>query len=233
MGTRRRGDGSNWQPEGDRPREEPAAVSGLPPEWGRIVIPDDASALSAEAEQVRGELTNRRFSVDPPRRPTERRHTVGVSLLIMSVAVLITLVSLFAMAWSGSSLPQPPAPEPEPMPAITLQEVGGPPVALHTVGPAVILLVEECDCADLINDTRETAPPHVTVVVVDQAPPSQAPPAGVRWLLDPDGAVRATLGLSPPTGVAATVLLVDQEQALTFTTRAVSVRSFQPALSTL
>lgn len=229
MGTRRTGDGGDWFPNGDHSPEEPPGVPGLPPEWGRVVIPDDASALAAEAEQVRQELTS-----DRKRFPIPGRPGVGVPLLIMSVAVFITLVSLFIMAWAGSTVPQRTVPSPAPMPAVTLTEVGGGQVATDTLGPAVVLLVEDCDCSGLIRDTHAAAPSGVAVVVVDRvAPRGDPPPDGVRWLLDPDGALRSAVGLSPPTGAAAAVLLLDQEQTVTLTTRTTSVRTFQPALERL
>lgn len=233
MGTRRTEDGGDWPPEGDRPPEEPPELSGLPPEWGRIVIPDDASALAAEAEQVRRELARERRGRQPPGAPGGRG-ALGVPLLIMSVAVLITLISLFAMTWSGSTPPDRSAPPPTPMPAITLSQHNGREVALNTVGPAAILLVEGCDCDRLIAETSVAAPPDVAVVVVDRSPPAGgAPPEDVLWLLDPDNSLRAALGLSPPTGAAATVMLIDRQQNVTLTTRTTSAGTFQSSLVTL
>lgn len=236
MGTRRIEDGGDWPSEGDRPPEEKPEVRGLPPEWGRIVIPDDASALAAEAEQVRRELARERRRRRLPRFVAPRRDPVGVSLLIMSAAVLVALISLFVMTWSGTSAtPERPAASPTPMPAVTLHRPDGRGVSLDTVGPAAILLVEECACERLIADTVATAPPDVAVVVVDREPPAadQSPDDGVVWLLDPDGRLRAALGLSPPTGAAATVVLVDRSQNVTLTTRTTSASGLQPFLGAL
>lgn len=228
MGTRRTGDGGHWPPEGDNPREEPPGLPGLPPEWGRIVIPDDPSALAEEAEQVRWELARRRT------RPfSAHRSTHGGALLLMAGAVLVTLLSLFVMAWSGSTF-QRTVPPARPMPAITLTELNGRQVALETLGPAAILLVEECECDNLIRETAAAAPSGVNVIVIDSAAPSgDLPPPGVRWLLDPNAEVRGALGLSPPTGAAGTVLLVNAQQALTQTIRTTTVRSFQGGLERL
>lgn len=236
MGTRRIEDGGDWPSEGDRPPEEKPEVRGLPPEWGRIVIPDDASALAAEAEQVRQELARERRRGRLPRFVTPRRDPLSVSMLIMSAAVLVTLISLFVMTWSGTTAtPDRDPTSPAPMPPVTLHQPDGRGVALNTVGPAAILLVEECACEGLIAETAAAAPPDVAVVVVDRGPPpaDKPLPENVVWLLDPDGQLRAALGLSPPTGAAATVLLVDRSQNVTLTTRTTSVSSFQPSLGVL
>ena len=47
-----RPDNGNDPPQDDRGR----GLSGLPPEWGTIVIPDDPSELAGEADQIRREL---------------------------------------------------------------------------------------------------------------------------------------------------------------------------------
>lgn len=59
--------------DGRPERDEPSDwVRDLPPEWGRIVIPDDPAALAAEAEAVRRELRARRS-----RRPGDPRPALG------------------------------------------------------------------------------------------------------------------------------------------------------------
>ncbi len=68
----------------------------LPPEWGRVVIPDDLAALADEAEQVRREL--RRAAADrrrwrPPAGP----------VLVLIVAVLTTIAGLAAVTWPRAS----------------------------------------------------------------------------------------------------------------------------------
>lgn len=242
MGTRRTENGDNWPPDGDRsPDEQPDLPErpALPPEWGEIIIPDDPAELAAEAEQIRWELAQEK--IDRPwwerfrmRGLPETEPAVGVPLLIMSVAVLLTLISLCAMAWSGSSVPERPQPHPSPMPPVTLTDSGGHAVTLATLAPAVILLVEECDCATLTAETVAAAPPGVTVIAVDSStPPPEAAAGNPLVLTDPEGAVRAALGLSPPTGAAATVVLVNQDQEVTYSARVASVAAFRSALADL
>jgi hypothetical protein len=102
MGTLSGGNGG-WPPE---------ELPDLPPEWGTIVIPDDASELAGESTRVRRELrrearrsTWRRrlhLASPPPRSPGEDTSTLGVPLLVISIAVIATLTSLFAIAWPTS-----------------------------------------------------------------------------------------------------------------------------------
>jgi hypothetical protein len=104
----------------------------LPPGWGPIRIPDDASELADEAARVRRELRERG---DRPRaaRPAERGAAAGaprpgagghvtelrwhpaepateppslrLPLLIVTAALLAAVASLFAVAWSGARRP--------------------------------------------------------------------------------------------------------------------------------
>jgi hypothetical protein len=101
MGTRGGGNGDGWPPDG---------LPDLPPEWGAIVIPDDASELAEEAARVRRQLRRdtrrrrwRRRLHLPPANPRPDRAddtpTLGVPLLVISIAVIATLTSLFAIAW--------------------------------------------------------------------------------------------------------------------------------------
>src|SRR5262245_27143844 len=102
---------------GNRPPDnggQPDGVPDLPPEWGVIVIPDDPAELAEEAACVRRELRRearrdrwRRRLHLPPRGSTDDSAAVGIPLLIMTIAVLATLTSLFAVAWPGSSRPVP------------------------------------------------------------------------------------------------------------------------------
>lgn len=234
MGTYH-GDSGNPPPDGDHSPDEPL---DLPPEWGEIVIPDDASALAAEAEQVRRELAEQREGeFDLPglqEGPAsgDREPSVGVPLLIMSVAVVITLLSLFAMAWSGSrdSSTNPTGTgqtQPEVangLRGLVLEDAAGQPAALTAYAPMAILLIEDCpDCMELVAATAATAPAGVSVAAVGQSmpqwPPQLAPPEpGDAPLLftDPDRTVRAALDLPAP-GETATVVLVDQDGQVTRT----------------
>jgi hypothetical protein len=241
MGTQHGGNGDNVPPDGDRSQEPD--LPELPSEWGDIEIPDDLSALAEEVEQVRQELERERRegrSLRRPARPHGSEPSIGVPLLIMSVAVIITLVSLFAMTWSGSTT----APDgvsteaPNQLPMLILTDAEGTRVSLADHLPMAIMLVEECDCGTLLAATAATAPPGVTVVAIDQQPPPR--PAGLAdadpvplLLADPTGRVRAQLDLGPPTDVA-TVVLVNHEGQITRTHDTVtSVAQFQPDLTAL
>ena len=76
----------------------------LPPEWGRVVVPDDASALADEAVQVRRELRRRTSTTRWRRRlgltaRPDGRPPLGLPLLMLLVAVLATAVGLVAVTW--------------------------------------------------------------------------------------------------------------------------------------
>lgn len=250
MGKHHGGDSGN-PPDGDHQPDEPVDLPELPPEWGDLTIPDDPSELAAEAEQVRRELAERRaaeaghpsFGFFRSRESAgERQPSVGGPLLIMSVAVLITLISLFAMAWSGSSRPTGVDPEADPvetLPQVTLTDADGSPVALTAQAPVAILLIEECtDCANLVAATAGAAPPGVTVAAVGHSPPP--PPPGLEpdaptplLLGDPYQVVRASLALAAPTN-AATVVLVNADQQVTHTFPTVTaIGQFQAELGDL
>lgn len=78
---------------GSRPGED-SPLSGLPEEWGRIVVPDDASDLEDLAEEVRHELGLAEY-VGLERR--QRR----LPFIVVAVTVAIALVSLFTVPWLG------------------------------------------------------------------------------------------------------------------------------------
>lgn len=248
MGTHHGGNDGNVPPDGDRSPDP--ELPELPPEWGDLTIPDDPSELAAEAEQIQSELARERLEGSARRRSTgsaagdgRTEPSIGVPLLIMSVAVLITLVSLFAMAWSGSGT----APrggsgtaggDPDALPPITLVDAASRQVALAAQTPLAILLVEECACPGLLTGTVAAAPPGVTVAAVGHTPPS--PPTGLEpsdpaplLLADPAGEVRAGLGLDPPTDAATVVLVARDGQILQTHRAATSVAQFQGDLTSL
>src|SRR5262245_40981798 len=107
MGTLGGGNGDGRSPDNGG---QPEGLPGLPPEWGTIVIPDDPAELAGEADEVRKELGReirrnrwrRRFglAIGPS---GETQPSLGLPLLIMSIAILATLTSLFVVAWPGSS----------------------------------------------------------------------------------------------------------------------------------
>lgn len=186
----------------------------LPPEWGRIVVPDDASALASEAAQVRREL--RRAAGRQPRR------VLALPLLVLLVAVLTTLTGLLAVTWprAGRSTDRPtPAPSPPPvsltgqaLPALDLVDAEQAPVPLRGLLPAMIILVDDCGCPDVVVEAVTAAPVGVTVVSVTEGRAvTTAPPVnGVRALADPAGGLRSFLGPG-----AANALLVDRAGVVT------------------
>jgi hypothetical protein len=193
----------------------PDGLPGLPPEWGRIVVPDDASALASEAAQVRREL----------RRTTGRyagRRALALPLLVLLVALLTTLTGLLAVTWPrvgrGTERPTP-APSTPPasltgrsLPALDLVDAGQSPVPLRGLLPAMIILVDDCGCPDVVNEAVRAAPVGVTVVTVTEGRAvTTAPPVdGVRALADPAGGLRSFLGPG-----AANALLVDRVGVVT------------------
>ncbi|MEW2375954.1 hypothetical protein AB0883_07585 [Micromonospora sp. NPDC047812] len=207
-----------------KPDADGPGLPDLPPEWGRVVVPDDASALAAEAEQIRRELghTSRRSVLRSP-----ARSALTLPLLVLLVAVLTTLAGLAAVTWprSGRSTPEP-TPTPyappagsagRPLPALDLVDAGQSPVPLRGLVPAMIILVDGCPCPDDVATAAALAPAGVTVVTVTGTRPVRATPpsagAMVRPLADPAGGLRAFLHLPARPG-AATALLVDRSGVL-------------------
>ncbi|MEU7954406.1 hypothetical protein AB0B62_24795 [Micromonospora chalcea] len=198
----------------------PDGLPGLPPEWGRVVVPDDASALADEARQVRREL--RRARTAAGRRTGSLR--LGLPALILLVSVLITLAGLAAVTWprttrsgaptvlphGGGAAPQPVGP----LPALDLVDADDVPVPLRSMLPAMIILTDACACAEQVTAAAGAAPPGVTVVTVTagrRAGSASVP--GVRPLGDPAGGLRSYLHLSAQPGIAP-ALLVDRQGAL-------------------
>jgi hypothetical protein len=194
---------------GGSPPED--GLPGLPPEWGEIVIPDDLSELDGEVRAVRRELRRGAVSV-ADREPVALR----VPIVIMVVAVLMALVSLFVMTWG-----RPPVRRGVPVVSLTasttsvgwmdlsdvvLRDAAGSPTTLEPYFPAVILLMNGCDCPDLVREVAETVPPTVTVVVVGPVAPS-AILGNVRLLIDPGGRLSSLVGPAPVSG--ATAIVVD------------------------
>ncbi|WP_435588925.1 hypothetical protein [Micromonospora chalcea] len=198
----------------------PDGLPGLPPEWGRVVVPDDASALADEARQVRREL--RRARTAAGRRTGSLR--LGLPALILLVSVLITLAGLAAVTWpratrsgaptvlphGGGAAPQPVGP----LPALDLVGADDVPVPLRSMLPAMIILTDACACTEQVTAAAGAAPPGVTVVTVTagrRAGSASVP--GVRPLGDPAGGLRSYLHLSAQPGIAP-ALLVDRQGAL-------------------
>ena len=262
------GNGGGWPPDGGG--GPPDDLPELPPEWGEIVVPDDPAALADEAALVRRELHSRQrrdrwrqiFGL-PPRLEAAHASTTGglrAPLLVMAIAVLVTLASLFAATWPG---PQRPAPQRSAgtvtqgrnLPALDLIDAQGATVPLRGALPAVIMLVDGCDCAALVAETAAARPNITVVTVVTGTMPSALPPSGaasppsgaapspgrsvaaptapVRHLSDPAGELRKSLNLGPPDGTAAVLLVTGTGEILRTLLRTASVENFRADLARL
>jgi hypothetical protein len=248
--------GGDWSPDGGSSDDLP----DLPAEWGTIVIPDDLSELSDEVAAVRAELRRagqrtrwQRFAARPGMRRVRRiaAACLKAPVLIISMAVLVTVASLFASAWSGP--PRQPASQRtatattdrgESLPALDLVNSDGQTVPLRGQLPAVVLLTDGCDCVAFVAATIAAVPRTVTVLTVTTAaPPSAAaPPTGaapqaegktVRALRDPTGELRKNLGLGLPDGTATAVLVNKQGAIIRKVTRTKSVDRFRADLARL
>jgi hypothetical protein len=232
----------------------------LPEEWGVIVIPDDLSELADEVRAVRAELQMtrpqtpwQRFAARPGVRRLRRIAAAGVRapVLIISMAVLVTVASLFASAWPGP--PRSPATQRtanttddrgDTLPALELLGPDGQTVALRGKLPAVVLLTEGCRCTDLIADTVAAVRPEIAVLTVTSTTPSPgtAPPTGatpqaqgktVRHLLDPTGELRAHFDLAAPDGTATALLVNRGGEIIKTVDHATVVEQFRPDLARL
>ena len=259
MGSR--SDNGGWPSDGGSPDDLPD-LPDLPEEWGIIVIPDDLSELAEEVEAVRVEL---RLSGPPTRwqqfaaRPTMRRIRriaaagVRAPVLIISMAVLVTVASLFASAWPGP--PRTPAVQRtadntdtgnESLPALELVGSNGQTVPLRGDLPAVILITDGCDCARLISDTISTVGAGIAVVTVASGTTSPStgftPATGaapqpqgktVLMLRDPTGGLRTSMHLGAPDGTAAALLVNRTGDIIRTVRRTASVEDLRPDLARL
>jgi hypothetical protein len=259
-----RGDNGDW------PSDEGSFddLPDLPEEWGVIVIPDDLSELSDEVAAVQAELRRsgpptrwQRFAARPAIRRLRRFAAAGVRapVLIISMAVLVTVASLFASAWPGS--PRTPAVQrtadsktddtPDGLPALDLLDQAGNHVSLAASLPAVVLVTDSCDCAKLVSDTIAAVPPDITVITVVAGATTPAPagtrsagtpatgaapqPQGkkVRTLRDPTGELRTDLKLGRPDGTAAALLVNRTGTIIQRYARTSSVEDLRPYLNRL
>lgn len=251
--------GGNWPPDGG----SPDGLPGLPDEWGVIVIPDDLSELSEEVSAVQAELHRarhrtgwQRFAQRPGMRALRRfgAASLRAPVLIISMAVLVTVASLFASAWPGptrSPTTQRTATttddRDDKLPALELMGGNGKldPLLAHV--PAVVLLTDGCDCASLIADTAAAAPAGITVITViagaaagqtGGAPPTNAAPAATQGttvlaLRDPTGELRSGLHLGAPDGTAAALLVNRDGDIVRKITRTALIEEFRPDLARL
>lgn len=219
MASGRSGNGGGLPPDDGLP--------DLPPEWGVVVIPDDLTELDRETVELRRErrrLARRnrwrgRFGLAPVD-PTADAPPVGAPLLIMSIAIIAALTSLFAITLSTRSTTVPPTPKATPVAPATAQQMidlalldaAGQQVRLRDTLPAVILLLDGCRCDQLIEDTARLAPTKVTLLIVDRVAPIIPIGVNATALADPEQALLATYADGPdrgatPAGTAAAVLV--------------------------
>lgn len=250
--------GGSWPPDGG----SPDGLPDLPEEWGVIVVPDDLSELSDEVSAVQAELhrsqhrTGWQTFTDRPGIRALRRigaASLRAPVLIISMAVLVTVASLFASAWPGP--PRTPATQrtattihapTDVLPALELIGSDGKTVPLRGQLPAVVLLTDGCDCAALVAETAAAVPPAIAVVTVvtgaaagqtGAAPPTNATPQTqgktVRALRDPTGELRGGLRLGAPDGTAAVLLVNQSGKIVRKLDRTVSIEEFRPDLARL
>jgi len=248
--------GSGWPHDGGSPDDLP----DLPEEWGVIVIPDDLSELADEVRAVRAELRLRepqtpwqRFAARPAVRRLRRigAASMRAPVLIISMAILVTVASLFASAWPGPA--RTPATQRtanttddrgDILPALELIDQSGKHVVLSADLPAVVLVTDGCACAGLLSDVTTAVPAGVTVVTVSSAKPSAGttPPTGatpqaqgktVRMLRDPTSELRTQLKLGPTDGTAAALLVDEAGQIIRSWPHVLSVETLRADLARL
>ena len=251
MGTLGGGNG------GERPSDggnRPDGLPGLPPEWGRIVIPDDPAELAEEAAEIRRELRREarrrriRRLLRLPARPDPDEQSIRIPLVIMAIAIVAALTSLFAVAWPGSQGDPYRGRPAGPVADLTFVDADGAEVRLRDVLPAAIVLVEGCECNQFLADVSVAAGDRVPVLAVAPVLPSVAPQPGgatggstppgtprsaVRALADPSDALRTRLGLPAPNGSASVVLVSRSGQIVRMIPRARSVDQFRLDLLSL
>ncbi|MGW0431938.1 hypothetical protein ACWDV4_05255 [Micromonospora sp. NPDC003197] len=200
----------------------PEGLPGLPPEWGTIIVPDDASALATDTARLRAELRGQARRTAWRRRlglatePENAPRPVRLALLIIAIAVLVTLTSFIAAirpnrqnseaapASDGGTPGQHNSGTPgQRLPALDLIGENGSLVPLRGLLPALIVFTDGCVCAAELGLASRSVPPGVTVVALasgqSTAPkrPPEPPAAGIRYLADPGTGLRTFLRLTP------------------------------------
>jgi hypothetical protein len=251
MGTLRGDNGG-----GERPQDG-GGLPDLPPEWGTIIIPDDAAALDDEGTSIRRQFRRatirrrwrRRLHLrpEPISRTDDDSPGLAVPLLIMSIAVIATLVSLFAVAWprrNPNGAPQLAPTSPAAvvsLAGLSLFDPAGESVLIRDLAPGVILLVEGCSCEELITGTVEAvaaskAPTALVLVVGVRAPTL---PTGlndkvkVRRFADPNSSVRAAVPFLAPSRTTAAILVAANGTMLRAVSSVTTASSFDTELNNL
>jgi hypothetical protein len=251
MGTLRGDNGG-----GERPQDG-GGLPDLPPEWGKIIIPDDAGALDGEGTSIRRQFRRaairrrwrRRLHLrpEPIGRAADDSPGLAVPLLIMSIAVIATLVSLFAVAWPRRNPNGTPQLAPtSPAAVVTLAGLSlfnpqGEAVPIRDLTPGVVLLVEGCSCEELITGTVDAvaaskAPSALVLVVAVRAPTL---PSGlndkvrVRAFADPNSSIRAAVPFLAPSRTTAAILVSADGRVLRAVSSVTSADSFDTELGNL
>ncbi|BCJ53678.1 hypothetical protein Asp14428_51530 [Actinoplanes sp. NBRC 14428] len=195
-----------------------------------------------------------RFADRPTMRILRRLGSAGLRapVLIISMAILVTIASLFASTWPGPS--RSPATQrtanttdegPGLLPALELIGTEGQTVALRGQLPAVVLLTDRCDCDRLVAQTTAAVRPEIAVVTVVSGPASAttlSPPTSttpqaqgktVHALRDPTDELRSTMNLGAPDGTAAVLLIARDGRIVRKLPRTATISDFQPDLARL
>ena len=217
--------------DGGRRSPDPDGLPGFPPEWGRIVIPDDPAELDHEAAKVRRELRRESLLRRHGLRARPRMQRLMLPLVLLTMAVLVATTSLFAALFpqgrraGGSGSPSSKATAAQtgaPLPDLTLTGADGRTVALRSAHPAVVLVLRHCGCRSLIHGTAKAAGGDVQVLVVGATSPPALPtlPAGSRVTALADHAGQLTEAVAAGqqeqklAAKTASALLVDQDGTL-------------------
>jgi hypothetical protein len=251
MGTLRGDNGG-----GERPQDG-GGLPDLPPEWGTIIIPDDAAALDDEGSSIRRQFRRASFrrrwrhrlhlSPEPIKRAGDDSPGLAVPLLIMSIAVIATLVSLFAVAWPRRNPNGTPQLAPTSPPAsvrltgLTLFDPKGVAAPLRELTPAVVLLVEGCTCTQLITETVDAvavskAPSAQVLVVAVRAPtlpPGLNDKVKVHALADPNSSIRAAVPFLAPSRTTAALLVAADGTVIRSVSSVTSASAFDFELGNL
>jgi hypothetical protein len=244
MGSLRGEDGDG------RPSPDNGGLPDLPPEWGTVVVPDDLTELDREATALRRErrrLARRsrwrhRFGL-PPLPDDADNPPVGVPLLVMSIAIIAALTSLFAITLTTRS----PSTAPPPVAAtasstasmidLALTDSNDKQVRLRDQLPAVILVLDGCSCGPLISGVASSVPANVKVLAVDRMVPFIPSGVSAIALADPEQALLATYAIADrgakPAQVPTAVFVSAGGIVIATISPALTVAELQPSLAKL